>query len=191
MHEVEDDFDWPWLEGPSSLVPVAAGQSTIPLPAESIKVISIKDETNIFKLIRYDWHKFERDIREPEEKGLPELYVLTGTEAVQIWRVLERETNFRVRTQLKTADLSVLTDKPKTTYAEWPPSAQYPIVQRAAAIALEAENEEERAKEIQKNWMETMMKLKLRFGRADMDEPLQVEDVQGYGNENPVRWVGS
>lgn len=189
LHEFESERDWPFLEAVPVEQEMGAGENTITLPASTLKVITLKDETNIYKLQYYDWHKFERDIREPTERGKPELYTLKGLNEIQIWRVLESATKFMVQVQLVAPDLAIAGDEPKTAAGRvWPKMCHFPIVQRAASIALQAENEEERAKTAQAEYEKALMTIAMKFTERELDEPTTVEDVQGYGQTFPYAW---
>ena len=96
MHDLESAFDWPWLESNVTTVAGKAGDSTIALPADALKIIGIRDTTNFLKLKYYERHRFMRDIEDPTEKGKPEVYTLLNTAEIQIWRVLEAAVSFEV-----------------------------------------------------------------------------------------------
>lgn len=181
MHDLEDSFDWPWLESRISDIVMPSGSNTVTLPPECLKIIFIKDLTNQRKLEYYDRHKFAREIVDPTEVGFPEVYTLVTTSEVQIYRVLQEVTEFEVQMQLMTADLVNPSDEPRTGVNNWPSSCGYLIVTRAAALALQAENEEERAKNALEQYQNSLLKLMAKFGERELDEPTTVQDVQGYG----------
>lgn len=180
MHEIENEFDWPWLESNTEIIKVAAG-GTLTLPAEALKVIGIRDTTNHSKLEYWDRHKFMRDISEPSERGLPFCYTLLNTTEIQMWPLPEQEFSFEVVYQGKTPDLKNPGDEPTTLGNVWPSNAHYCIVERAAAIALQAEDEEERAKSAMEQFEKSLERLRKKFGERELDEPTAVADVMGYG----------
>jgi hypothetical protein len=180
MHDLEDDFDWPWLESNVETIKVAPKVNSLVLPAEALKVIGIRDTVNLRKLILWDRHRFMREIQEPAELGLPEIYTLLNTTEIQLWRVPETEITFEVVFQGRTPDLGNPTDVPTTLGNVWPINAHYPIVMKAAAIALQAENEEERAKNALDQYDKSLEKLRKKFGERDLDEPQTVTDVMQY-----------
>lgn len=188
MHNVEDDFDWPWLESNVENIKVAQGVNSLVLPGEALKVIGIRDTINLRKLEYYSRHRFMREIQEPAEPGLPEIYTLLNLIEIQLWRVPEAEFNFEVVYQGKTPDLANPTDVPTTLGNVWPVNTHYPIVQMAAAIALQAENEEERAKNALEQFEKSLERLRKKFGERELDEPETVQDVQGYGGDMRSRW---
>lgn len=181
MHDVEDSFDWPWLESRVQDIVMPAGSSSLILPDSALKIIFIKDLTNQRKLEYYDRHKFAREISDPAEIGCPEVYTLVDTTSVQIWRVLQEEITYECLFQSATPDLIFPNDEPKTGDNRWPGNVSYLIVLRAAAFALQAENEEERAKNALEQYQNSLLKLMAKFGERELDEPTTVQDVQGYG----------
>jgi hypothetical protein len=187
MHDMETSFDWPFLESNVDDITMGVGSSTITLPAEALKIMGIRDTTNFRKLMYYDRHKFMREIEEPKEVGLPEIYTLLNTNEVQIWRVLESAVTFEVIYQATTPDMMNPADEPTTSGNVWPVVCHYPIVQRAVAIALQAEDEEERAKSAQEQYDKSLIKLMGKFGERELDEPTTVQDVQGYGTSMRTR----
>jgi hypothetical protein len=190
MRDIESVYDWPFLETALVETEMAAGSNEITLPLHTTKVITVKDQTNIYKLKYYDIHKFERDIREPKEVGLPEIYYLISTNyKLGIWRVLEKPTKFELRVQLECNDMELANSEPGSTSIKWPHHMHYPVVLRAAMIALNAENEEDRVKILAAEYEKMLMSLMLKYGEREMDEPLTVADAQGYGHENPMTWV--
>lgn len=188
MHDLEDCFDWPWLESKATLEAMPSGSSTITLPANALKVITIKDMTNFIKLEYYDRHKFVREIKEPEEVGQPTVYTLVNTTEIQVWRILQEAITFEVQYQATTPDLVLAASEPTTGTSVWPPNTHYIIVQKAAAIALQAENEEERAKNALEQYTKAVENLMRKFGERELDEPSTVQDVMGYGHGTMRRW---
>lgn len=180
MHDIEDDFDWPWLEMAINREMVS-GSNTITLAADTLKIITVKDLTNLRKLNYYNRHKWTREIQDPTETGFPEIYTLRNTNEIQVWRVTQEAINFEVMYQAITPDLVNPADIPTTAGQVWPVNAHYPIVMKAAAIALQAENEEDRAKNALDQYEKALEKLRKKFGERELDEPTTVQDVQGYG----------
>lgn len=188
LHEVEESFDWPWLEGKLEVIKMAAGSSTITLPANCLKIISIKDVPNQRKLKYYDIHRWMREIQEPTEVGYAEVYTLLNTNEIRIWRVLQEEVEFELIYQATTPDLLESASEPRTGERLWPLSTHYVIVRKAAIIALEAENEEERAEKQNKQYELSLLKLMGKYGERELDEPTTVVDTQGYTEATSTRW---
>jgi hypothetical protein len=189
LHEVEGAFDWPWMyEGPITTV-IPAGANNITLPNDFLKVFAIKDLDHLAKIKFWNRHKFTRLIQDETDPGLVELYTLVGTSQIQFWRVPVTDTNIMIIYQATTPDLVNPTDMPVTAGNTWPAMMHYPIVQRAASIALQAENEEDRAKTAQDEFDRALMRCMGKFSEDQLDEPDTVEDAQGYGSDMPLRGI--
>jgi hypothetical protein len=187
MHEVEGAFDWPWAwEGPITMQ-VAGGANSITLPSDFGKVHSLKDLDHLAKIKFWNRHKFTRLIQDETNPGLIELYTLVGTNQIQFWRVPVVATNIMLIYQATTADLVNPTDVPTTAANQWPPMLHYPIVMRAASLALQAENEEDRAKTAQDEFDRALIRCMGKYSEDQLDDPDAVEDSQGYGADMPLR----
>lgn len=191
MHDFEASYDWPFLEVMPYQTVVTPGANTIVLPSDCMKVMYIKDMTSFSKLKYYERHKFIRNIQDPTDVGQAEVYTLVGTTNLQIWRVLQLPTTFEIMYQASCPDMVNSSDVPGTTETPFPAIVQYAIVQYAAAIALQAENEEDRAKTAMQEYQATLMRLMGKFGERELDEPTTVEDAQGYMTDMPIRGLGS
>jgi hypothetical protein len=189
MHDVEASYDWPWMwEGPISLV-VPAGSNTVTLPSDFFKVHSVKDLDHLCKLKFWNRHKFTRLIQDETDTGLMEIYTLIGTNQIQFWRVPITPTNIMMIYQAQTYDMVNPGDIPTTSSNPWPTMLHYPIVMRAASIALQAENEEDRAKTAQDEFDRALLRCMGKFSEDQLDEPDTVEDAQGYGADMPLRGI--
>lgn len=183
MHDMESDFDWPWLESELVTKNTEAGKPKLATPFSIIKVISIRDKTNQRKLQFYDQHRFFREIADPLEQGQPELYTLQGIEAfVHLWPIPSAVYEMEMIVQTLTGDLVNPADEPKAGTYFWPAISHYSIIMKAAAIALQAENEEERAKNALDQYDKSLERLRRKFGERELDEPTTVQDVQGYSD---------
>jgi len=192
MHTFEAAFDWPFLEANPITLTVTAGSNTIQLPADCSKVMYVKDMVQFAKLKYYDRHKFVRQINDPTDIGLAEVYTLVSTNRMQIWRVLQTDTPFEIMYQALCPDMVNPTDMPGSiSSGPFPDIVQYAIIQMAAAIALQAENEEERADNALKQYEATLLRLMGKFSERELDEPTTVEDAQGYQTDMPIRGLGS
>jgi hypothetical protein len=189
MHEVEGAFDWPWLwEGPINIT-IAAGANTITFPTDFVKIHSLKDLDHLAKIKFWNRHKFTRLIQDETDTGLIEIYTLIGLNQVQFWRVPVVQTRLMLIYQGSTPDMVNTTDVPITGAQNWPLMMHYPIVQRAASIALQAENEEERAKTAQDEFDRALLRCMAKFSQEQLDEPSTVEDAQGYSADMPLRGI--
>jgi hypothetical protein len=182
MHDFEAAFDWPFLEVLPYQTTLNIGANGITLPSDAGKVIYVKDMTNLAKLKYYDRHKFVRVIQDPTDVGQAEVYTLVGTNQLQFWRVLQSATTFEVMYQALCPDMVNPTDVPGTAETPFPEIVHYAILQCAAAIALQAENEEDRATTALQQYQASLMRFMGKFGERELDEPTTVEDEQGYGS---------
>src|SRR3974390_2345237 len=91
--------------------------------------------------------------------------------------------------QAATPDLVNATDIPTTAGNTWPLQLHNPIIMRAASIALQAENVEDRAKTAQDEFDRALMRCMAKFAEDQLDEPMTVEDAQGYAADMPPRGI--
>lgn len=174
--EFETARDWPFLfdlSNPSG----AVGEDTITLPADFGRVITLRDVTNKNKLNWIEPVEFERLIEDPTEDGQPVWYTIYGTDTLVIWRVLDTAVTWRLVYQATLPDM--VNDN---VSMPGPTRIHYPIVQKAASIALQAENEEDRAISAESQYQSSVGSLWRRFATPVLDEMDQVVDYQGYGD---------
>lgn len=177
------EADWVFLEEGPTVVTVASG-NTITLPSDIQKIITLKDTTNLNKLVYWGRRQWTRTIRDEAEAGYPEVYTLVGTNQIQLWRTPATPINYQVLYQAVSPDMVNAGDTPLSGSTAWPVATHYPIVVRAAAMALMAENEEDRAKTALGEYQSMLMNLMARFtDERELDDVDSVQDVQGYGND--------
>lgn len=176
MHQFEDSHDWPFLQLVTTVATVV-GDSTLVLPAALHKVVSIRDMTGFNKLQYMTITEFDREIDIPTTAGAPLFYTITGTETIQLYPVVDKVRSFRVVYQMELTDMS-------STGVEMPGPTRihYPIVQGAAAIALQAENEEDRAVNAKTQFDAAIDRLWTKYSSVELDEPQQVTDAMDYGS---------
>lgn len=187
LNASKNDFameaDWTFLEEGPVTVTMASG-NTITLPSDIQKIITLKDNTNLCKLEYWSRRKFTRYIRDETETGYPEVYTLVGTNQIQLWRTPTTSINYQVLYQAISPDMVNAGDMPLSGSTAWPVATHYPLVVRAAAMALMAENEEDRAKVALGEYQSMMTNLLARFtDERELDDVDSVQDVQGYGND--------
>lgn len=173
MRELERAHTWTFLQ---SSVVVASSGDAFTLPTDFVKVYSIRDMTTGAKLVRLSTSQFERDIEDPTDTGAPQLYRVIGTSDVQVWPLPDFATTYQVVYRTKFTDMSS-----DVAQMPGPVEIHYPIIQGASYLALQAENEEERAKNAQAQFLAAIDGLWNTYGDNDEDEPQQVVDVMGYG----------
>lgn len=174
MHQFEDAHDWSFLQQVTTLT-VLAGINTLTLPTNFYKIHSIRDTVGKLKLGYMTISEFERVIETPDDLSLPELYTITGTQDVQLYPTPDTDRLMRVVYQEEldemVSDGSVMSG---------PPRIHYPIVQGAVMIALQAENEEDRAANAKEQFEAAIERLWTKYNKTEDDEPQQVTDVMGY-----------
>jgi hypothetical protein len=174
MHDFEKEADWPFLETLTT-VNIIAGASTIVVPADFSRVIYFKDATNNSPLEYWDIRKFEREIGNHTSAGTPSVFSLVGMETFVLWPVAEAAVSYRLLYQKKLTDLAAGGDIPGV-----PVRHHYTILLKAAAIGLQAENEEDRAQTALGEYGSALAADLRVYGARQLGEPDQVEDIQGY-----------
>lgn len=175
MHQFEDAHDWAFLQQVTTLSALV-GTNSLTLPTQLHKVQSVRDITGKHKLEYMTISEFEREITDPTVTGYPMIYTITGTETLQFYPVLDVGRSFRVVYQEELIDMT--TDG---AVMPGPTRIHYPIVQGSAMIALQAENEEDRATSAKAEFEAAIDRLWTKYNTKVLDEPQQVTDVMGYG----------
>jgi hypothetical protein len=129
-------------------------------------------------------------IQDFTDTGLMEVYTLINTSTIQFWRVPIVATKVEVVYQGIVPDLVNAGDVPGTATSPFPTFCHYPIVMRAASIALQAEKED-RAKTAQAEYERALMICLGKNNERELDEPETVEDAQGYLTDMPIRGLGA
>lgn len=192
MHDFEMAADWDVLESDNTIINLPANTNTISVPNDFRKVIDIRDYDNQVKLRQWNRRKFDRDIMDQSQPGLMELYTVVRNGSIQVWRVPYVNTNVQLWYQVACPDMVNPTDQPGPTTNPFPVGCHYPIVVRAAAIALMAENEEQRATTAQQEYQSMLIRcIGAYAGERTLDDVETVQDVQGYAEDMPIRGIVS
>lgn len=178
MFDISGATDWPWLEDYLPNILTSAGSELISLPANLGKIISLRDRTNKAKIDYTGRKAFEMDIEDPTSGGIPESYTLVGSNALQLYPVPDGAYTVDLYYQKEIPSLSDGADVP-----DIPERAHYTIVLGAVRYGLMAESEEERAKEAESLYNDSLGRLMTYYGMRELDEPAQVRDTAGYGSE--------
>jgi hypothetical protein len=183
MHEIETIFDWPFLEeGPWQFVlPIGTSSPTL-LPTDFFKVMSLKDLDHLTKLKYFRQSKFKRAIQNEQASGYPVIYTNIAGASFQVYPVPPAPVNMELVYQATAPDMSGPADVPNTGGVAWPLYMHFPIVWRSAAIMLQMENEEDRAKEAQAQYERAILSAMAKSSERELDEVETVEDEQGYGS---------
>lgn len=171
---VVDSRDWPFLTKLTTVL-MSPGNAALAMPAEARRPITIKCVDTGNKLDPMEITEFEREIEDPGETGPPSIYLVVGG-SVSIYRVPDVAYTMRLFYIEDIARMSSDTDEP-----ELPTSLHYAVVQAAAVVGLQAENEEERAQTAEQEFENTIARAwRGLSGAASGDEPRTVTDVMGY-----------
>jgi len=178
MFDVAAATDWPWLEELLSPIALASGSQLISLPSDLAKIISLRDITNLVKIDYMNRRAFERDIQDPASTGQPQYYTLVGSNNIQIYPTSDGNYNVALYYQREIASLVNPTDVP-----DMPERTHYAIVLGAVRYALIAESEEERAQAAETTYNDALGRLMTFYGMRELDDPAQVQDTAGYGDD--------
>lgn len=174
MNWVLDSRDWPFLIKLASDT-VVAGTPAITLPTDFRRLITLKCVDTNNKLDPMEITEFEREISDPTVTGPPMLYLVFG-DLIDVYPTPDATYNMRLFYIKNIPALSLDTDEP-----ELPNSLHYAVVQAAATVALQAENEEERAQTAEQEFESTIARAwRSLSGASSSDEYRTVTDVMGY-----------
>lgn len=176
-NEVEEAYDWPFLQIRTT-VSASAGDDELTLPSDAFKVQSVRIANTTQKLTYMDVEGFEREIGDATTTGQPWIYTVVGTKQILLNTILDVATDFRVIYQEELDDIETLAD---TDPLPGPSRIHFACVMGAAYLALQAENEEERATTAQNQFDGKVRQLWGKFNSQELDEPQAVVDVMGYG----------
>jgi hypothetical protein len=182
--EIFGSDNWPFLLKVGT-VAVNANVQTIGvlLPADIEKISTIRNAstTRSPKLTYVDPVAFDRDFEDFSEQGDPQYYTVRTLAIapfleVQVWPVPTTAWTMRVFYQATTSDITGLID---AASLPGPTSFHFPIVQKAAGIALQVDNEEDRSTTAHNAADTAIARLRRKY-LSNLDEGDTVEDVMGY-----------
>ena len=183
MHEFVDAAPWPFLEQVQTITAPTSGTevSAISDGVERINSVYLADPmSNDHKLSFWRWHKFLREISNPDSTGKPEIWSVWGSRELHVYPVANGAYDLKVYYIGNVSDMSADDDEPGGGLI--PERWHYTIVQGAAAIALQAENEEERSATARALFESGISRGVAHYGLRHGDEFEQVQDVMGYGS---------
>lgn len=184
--EIFSADNWPFLMKVAT-VNIAPNISVInaTLPADMDDISTIRDTTTLpnKKLKFVDPVAFDRDYTDWTVSGNPSYYTIRASALgpgweVQVWPVPIVAINYRISYRATSVDITGLTDP---TSLPGPVTFHYPIVQKAASIALQADNEEDRAATAAAISDTAIGRLRRKLF-TNLDEADTVTDVMGYGS---------
>jgi len=180
LREFENASTWPFLETKAPLMTLAAGDNSVPVPSDFAKVITLRDTNptspNAQTYFEYwDRRRFDRDIPNPALTGKPYVYTLINLNEIQVWPVPDTELTLELVYYRTVLDLVQSDDVPAI-----PERWHYTIIRGAAYLALQAENEEERAQTAMAQFNQDIDRAVTYYANRELGEPDQVEDVMNY-----------
>lgn len=179
LHSVEQELNWPWLIKTTALSVGTTG--IVDLPPDFAKVVSLKVPGK-WKLNEIDRHYYDREIVDQTVQGIPESYVLlgmvTGMMTLKLYPIPD------VIYDLQLTYLTGLSDMVGTDLEipNVPANLHWGIVLAAASIALQAENEEDRAQSAQAQYASWIGRAIAHYNKSTADSPGQVVDTMGYSD---------
>lgn len=179
VHDFEKASDWPFLEALSEIA-IAVGATTFAVPADFSKAVYLRDKTNKDPLEYWDIRRFEREIDDPASTGKPSVFTLVGMETAILWPVADTAATLRLLYMKDLGDMVGDADTPGNGLI--PTKHHWTIVQRAVAIALQAENEEERAQTAMAEYATSLNADISLYDMRYLGEPDQVQDTQAYAS---------
>lgn len=149
------------------------------LPADFFKVvelIDVTDPTNVNPLDYMDYRKFRREIAGPDLSGSPSTYYVRNLNQIKIWPVPTQTTSWLLIYSQSVTQLVNDADTP----TELPAQFHYIYVYRAAAIALAAENEEDRSAAAMTEYATAKESLIMAYNQRQAGSFGTVNDSMGY-----------
>jgi hypothetical protein len=175
-----DQYDWPQREWKTGFVLTSGyryfDQSMITSGTvifEMIRFLEV-DGKNLIQMGPEEW---ARVIEDQDETGTPEYYKFINDKTFQLWPVPDAAYAGSITLRMGVADLTNPTDVPSL-----PDSLHYSVVQGAAAIGLEAENEEDRASTERGAVQQAVDNAIAKLRNASGSTVQTVVDAQGYFN---------
>lgn len=182
IQEFLSEAEWPFLEAESLAIPLAAGNNTVVVPSDFGKVITLKDVTGVTvlggeekELEYWDRRKWDREVLNDRTLGVPEVFTLFSTNIVRVWPGAQQDRTMDLLYQKTLTDLANPGDIPA-----FPTKFHYIPVFRAAAIALMAENEEERSQTAQAEYDNGVLKVMSHYEMRELGDFATTQDTQGY-----------
>jgi hypothetical protein len=186
-HEIENAYEkWSWLEA-SEIGTIAEGGTddgrfTLTRSVRRfIKVRDVTDETALggegLDLKYMDFRAMQREFPNLRTKGNPEYFTILGTDTIQVYPVPGAARDIETSYIFELPDLSTDEEEPLVPVAD-----HYTIVRGAAYVALEAENEEERAATAQAQFESALEKMVTNDSIRQVGEPGEVQDVMEYAD---------
>jgi len=177
LHTFEDAYPWPFLEI-STTVSVVANNDIVPLPADfSLLIAEPRFTTESVSLQYIGVRDLEEQGLDPTSVGLPTRYYFVGP-IMRLWPIPDISRLLRITYHRKVADLT--TDGQSPT--EIPTKYHYTIVYGAASVALDTEDENDRATKAEDKFQQRISAAIDYYSKKQLASFGQVRDSQGYAD---------
>lgn len=180
MHEIEEEYpNWSWLKKVQT-INALANVSTLVTAGSIQRVIKLRDVTPGREgrdLEYWDERKFDREIDNPALQGNPEIFTIRGSSQLEVYPVPTAATTYKLRFIEALADLVADEETPVL-----PTKNHYLIVLGGAYIALQAENEEDRAANAQAQFESKLAKMVAADMKRQTGQAGSAEDVMHYAH---------
>lgn len=175
MRDFETAHKWTFLETEAS-VNTTVGDSTPTMPADLFKIISAKIVGDALPLTYIPRNAWNTRIPDDTVSGKPEFFTVVGLSGMQLYKVPDAIYPIKLvyRKTLTTLVNDVDTPGIPTKY-------HYAIVEKASAIGLQAESEEERAVAAEDRYQTIVENAIVDSSEHQEAEFAQVQDTQLYG----------
>lgn len=178
IHDLEDASNWTFLENIFT-TSTNATVDTLDVPSDLWTIHSIKILGQTEKLRYLSRNSWEDQILDDTTPGLPTHYTMVGLDTVLLWPVPDAIYSVRIFYRILVPELVGPNDVPSA----FPNKLHFAIVQRAAAIGLGAENNEDRASSAQNQYEATVAAAATTASGDHQTSSFgQVQDAQEYGS---------
>ena len=171
LHEIEVAYPWPFLISKTTIA-LSAADTTPALPADFDKVVTLRIDNS--KLSYVDPRALDRDWTLYSGSGAPSIYTIVDG-ILYVYPSPDTAYTIEFLYLRNIVELAAGADVP-----DIPAKLHYTVVLGAAYIALQAENEEERAQTAFAEFERSLARNWARLGTENQDEPGQVVNVMGY-----------
>lgn len=174
LRQFVDAYPWPFIEAIAT-VNTVAGTETLTLPADYFSVIKARITTEGLPLEYIGRIQYEDEIGNTTATGKPTMFTIVGLNTMYLSPVPNAVYPIRLYYRKTVAELVNDAD-----VAAIPAAYHYTVVQGAAAIALQAENEEDRAVTAAQAFSGGIQSAIQAVSNKQSGEYGQVRDTQGY-----------
>lgn len=179
-HEIEEEKDdWSFLEITEEISQTTGDKNFVPakLLNRPIKLLDITDTGTSYEVKYMDRRTFLMGEYDPTATGRPEVFYRVGDQEIEFWPKPEKARKFLFLYIRELEDLKEESEIPAI-----PVKNHFLIAQGAAYIALQAENEEDRAANAENQFRNKLERMVISDNEKQVGEVDTVEDVMEYGD---------